>query len=114
MRVSEGTSMQHEERSDAPLTLPASPERRHSGVIWRRLYQKVREGAFSPEWMTSPWNSLVVGYGSALLFPAFTILVNWFLLRIFPMFALQGVLPLLATLVVALLWGTDRKSTRLN
>ena len=98
--------MQHEERSDAPLILPASPRRRRFGAIWQRLRRKVREGAFSPEWMTSPWNSLAVGYGSGLLFPALTILLTWFLLHIFPMFALQGILPLLATLVVALLWGT--------
>lgn len=98
--------MQHEERSDAPLALPASPERCRSGAIWQRLRQKVREGAFSPEWLTSPWNSLAVGYGSALLFPALAILLTWFLLHMLPMFALQGILALLTTLVVALLWGT--------
>ena len=97
--------MQHEERSHAPLAPPASPERRRSGGIWR-LRQKVREGAFSPEWMASPWSSLAVAYGSGLLFSAFTIFVTWSLLRIFSMFALQGALPVLATLVVALLWGT--------
>lgn len=98
--------MQHEERSHAPPALPASPERRRPVALWQRLRQKVRDAAFSPEWLASPWNGLVVGYGSALLCPAFIILAVWFLLHIFPMFALQGVLPLLATLAVALLWGT--------
>lgn len=98
--------MQHEERSDAPLTLPASTERRLPVAFWQRLRQKVREGAFSPEWLASPWNSLTVAYCSALLFPVLTIFLTVFLIRIFPMFALQGILSLLATLVVALLWGT--------
>src|SRR5579859_64811 len=106
MRGSEETSMQHEERSDAPLTLPASSERRRPVAIWQRLRQKVREGTFSPEWLESPWNSLAIGFGSALLFPVLTIFLTVFLIRIFPMFALQGILSLFVTLVVALLWGT--------
>src|SRR5690348_4200586 len=84
----EETSMHHEEHSDAPRVLPASSKRRRPGQFWQRLRQKVREGAFSPAWLVSPWNSLAVGYGSALLFPALAVLLTWFLLRIFPMFAL--------------------------
>src|SRR5947209_5247187 len=93
MRGSEETSMQHEERSDAPVALPASPERRRPVAIWQRLRQKIREAAFSPEWMASPWNSLAVGYGAALVLPVALVCLTWFLLHVFPMYALPGIPP---------------------
>ena len=107
----EETSIQREKRSDATLALPASPQRHNRRLEQRRGQQKklrrmARGSVFSPAWLSAPWNSPVIGYAAALFLPVALACLTWFLLRIFPLYALPGILPLLATLVVALLWGS--------
>jgi PAS domain S-box-containing protein len=73
---------------------------------WDRLSLWLRASAFSPEWLTAPWNHPLVGYLFAILIPGGTIILTLLLMRIFPMFAFPGTINILAIVGVALLWGT--------
>lgn len=75
-------------------------------LSWERIRYWLRASAFSPEWLTSPWNYPVVGYLFALLLPMGSIILTFLLRSVFLTFALPGVLSILAISVVALFWGT--------
>ncbi|HEY6406678.1 MAG TPA: PAS domain-containing protein, partial [Ktedonobacteraceae bacterium] len=82
------------------------PPRSRLAQSWERIRSWLRASSFSPEWLTAPWNYLVVGYLFAILVSVGAIIVTFLLIRIFPTFAFSGVLAVVVILGVALLWGT--------
>src|SRR6266581_7270254 len=81
------------------------PPRSRLAQSWESIRSWLRASAFSPEWLTAPWNHPVVGYFVAILMPVGTIILTLLLMHLFPSFALAGVLNILAILGVALFWG---------
>jgi PAS domain S-box-containing protein len=93
-------------QSDAPKGMSEPPKQSQAGFDWRRVREAVWTSAFSPRWLPVPWNFPVVGYIAAVCLSSAMILLSWLLHQVFLTVALLGMLPLLAILLVALLWGT--------
>jgi signal transduction histidine kinase/PAS domain-containing protein len=85
---------------------PEPSKQSRSKLNWQRILHAMRASTFSPTWLAVPWSLPIVGYVAAVCLPSAAILLTWLVMRVFPTFALQGLLSLLAILVVALLWGT--------
>lgn len=109
--------MEHEEILESSLsndlTLPVVPdpspgaaEHFQASLAWKRVRRALRVSTFSPPWLPTPWSMPTIGYLAAVCLPAIAVLLTILLLHLFPTFALQGVLSILAILIVALLWGT--------
>ena len=81
-------------------TEPGSEQR------WKRLIHWLRSSTFTPEWLPAPWNHPVLSYICALLIPMGTMILALLLRQIFLTFIFPGVLIIIATLIVAFLWGT--------
>lgn len=77
------------------------PEQRGKSVA-----QWLRDSTFTPEWLPSPWNHPVAGYGFAILIPVISIILEMIIKHILGTFVFPGVLMTMAILVVAFLWGT--------
>ncbi|HEY6286092.1 MAG TPA: DUF4118 domain-containing protein, partial [Ktedonobacteraceae bacterium] len=73
---------------------------------WKRLTHWLRASTFPPEWLPAPWNHPISSYIFAILIPLASIILTLLLKHIFLTFAFPGVLIVMSTLVVALLWGT--------
>ncbi len=73
---------------------------------WKRLTHWLRASTFTPEWLPAPWNHPILSYVFAILIPLGSMILALLFRQIFLTFVFPGVLFIMATLVVAILWGT--------
>lgn len=98
-----------DERSAKPDKQRESPFKRTSGELsvgWKKFRFLVRDAAFTPEWLGSPWNHPIAAYLAAFLIPCLTTLLTYAILMWYPTFSISGSLPILGVLIVAIVWGT--------
>lgn len=98
-----------DEHAEQPEKRRGSALKRTTGELsvgWNKFRFLVRDAAFTPEWLGSPWNHLIVAYLAAFLIPCLTTLLTYAILIWYPTFSISSSLPVLGVLIVAIVWGT--------